>query len=62
MAEQTKIPDAYDRFIANAMRINREAYLAGLDEDLKIVQIKLELAFLQENRKANLGGEKSTSS
>lgn len=61
MAEQ-KNPDAFDRLIANAMRLNREAYLAGLDEDLKIAQIKLELTYLQEDQRINLEGENPTSS
>lgn len=62
MAEQTKTPDAYDRLIANAMRLNRETYLAGLDEDLKIAQIKLELTFLREDQKMKLNNTKLTSS
>lgn len=62
MAEQIKKPDAFDRLIANVMRLNHEAYLAGLDEDLRIAQIKLELTYLQEDQRVNLDGENPTSS
>jgi hypothetical protein len=37
------------RFIENAKRLNYAAYQAGLDEDLAIAKINLELAHLRED-------------
>lgn len=39
--------DPYDRMIAEAKRLALEALLAGLDEDLRIAQVNLELNSLR---------------
>ena len=41
------IEDPYDRMVAEARRLNREALLAGLDEDIRITQVQVEINFIR---------------
>ena len=44
---RTVIEDPYDRMVAEAKRLSREALLAGLDEDIRITQIQVEINLIR---------------